>query len=111
MPSEHEACEIRLVTLVKSIIEQRLKQLSHWSLIEMNGEQKLFRRIIFNDFVSAFGFMSQVALLSERMNHHPDWSNVYNRVEIQLWTHDIKGLSDKDFDLADHIEKILTKGN
>ena len=59
-------------------IEQKLTQLSLWEL----REEKLFRQFIFADFVHAFGFMTQVALLAEAANHHPEWSNVYNRVDI-----------------------------
>jgi 4a-hydroxytetrahydrobiopterin dehydratase len=57
--------------------------------------------------VEAFGFMSQVALLAERMNHHPDWSNVYNRVEIALSTHDLGGLSTWDVELALQISAMI----
>jgi 4a-hydroxytetrahydrobiopterin dehydratase len=68
---------------------------------------KLHLQIVFPDFVSAFGFMTQVALIAERMNHHPEWSNVYNRVTIDLATHDVSGLSDLDFELAQAIDAIL----
>lgn len=54
----------------------------------------------FSDFVSAFGFMSQVAIWAEKLNHHPEWFNVYNKVRIELTTHDVGGLSEKDFELA-----------
>lgn len=57
-------------------------------------------------FVAAFGFMSSVALLAERMNHHPDWSNVYNRVSIRLSTHEAGGLTALDFDLAAQIDGL-----
>lgn len=58
------------------------------------------RELVFDNFVQAFGFMSQLALHAERMNHHPEWSNVYNRVHITLTTHDAAGLTDKDVQLA-----------
>jgi len=61
---------------------------------------KLCRDFHFEDFISAFGFMSAVALLAERMNHHPDWSNAYGLVSIQLMSHDIKAISGRDIALA-----------
>ena len=61
----------------------------------------------FTNFVQAFGFMAQVALLAEKMDHHPDWSNAYNRVEITLSTHDAGGITDLDLELARKIETIL----
>lgn len=67
---------------------------------------KLHREYIFKDFVQAFGFMSQVALLAERTNHHPDWSNSYNRVSIDLTTHDAQSVTGKDLTLAVAIEKV-----
>lgn len=60
----------------------------------------------FEDFVQAFAFMSAVALLAEKKNHHPDWSNAYNKVSIQLTSHDLGGLSDYDFQLAKEIQKV-----
>ena len=68
-------------------LEQRLLALPDW-VIE---QHKLYRLFTFADFVEAFGFMSRVALLAEAMDHHPEWSNVYNRVEIFLTTHDSGG--------------------
>lgn len=61
---------------------------------------KLRRDFVFRDFVQAFGFMSSVALIAESMNHHPEWSNVYNRVRIELTTHDAGGLTALDFEFA-----------
>jgi 4a-hydroxytetrahydrobiopterin dehydratase len=68
---------------------------------------KLYREFKFTSFVSAFGFMTQVAILAERANHHPEWSNVYNKVEIYLTTHEVKGISKRDFELAQEIEKLI----
>ena len=65
------------------------------------------RHMRFNDFVEAFGFMSKVALLAERADHHPEWSNVYNRVDIRLTTHDDNGLSARDISLAQEIDALL----
>ena len=64
------------------------------------------RRFKFGDFVAAFGFMAKVALLAEKADHHPEWSNVYNRVDILLTTHDAGGLSMRDVELAKAIDKI-----
>jgi 4a-hydroxytetrahydrobiopterin dehydratase len=68
---------------------------------------KLYREFKFTSFVSAFGFMTQVAILAERANHHPEWSNVYNKVEIYLTTHEAKGISKRDFELAQEIGKLI----
>ena len=65
------------------------------------------RSLVFSDFVEAFGFMSRVALLAESRQHHPDWSNVYNRVKIELSTHDLGGLSTLDAELAAAIDALL----
>jgi 4a-hydroxytetrahydrobiopterin dehydratase len=64
------------------------------------------RRFRFADFVAAFGFMSKVALLAEKAGHHPDWSNVYNRVTVTLTTHDAGGLTGKDIALARQIDRL-----
>ena len=74
-----------------------------WSV---KGE-RLHRDLKFNSFVDAFGFMAKVALLAESKNHHPNWSNVYNRVSIDLTTHDLGGLSSLDVELAAAIEALL----
>lgn len=68
---------------------------------------KLYKEFMFKSFVSAFGFMTQVAIIAERADHHPEWSNVYNKVEIYLTTHVVKGISKRDFELAQEIEKLL----
>jgi 4a-hydroxytetrahydrobiopterin dehydratase len=77
-----------------------LAALPGWEL----REGRLCRTLRFPDFVQAFAFMARVALLAERMNHHPDWSNAYNRVEIALSTHDLGGLSTLDLELARQID-------
>jgi 4a-hydroxytetrahydrobiopterin dehydratase len=64
------------------------------------------RRFVFADFVAAFGFMTRVALLAEKADHHPEWSNVWNRVDILLTTHDADGLSMRDIDLARAIDAV-----
>lgn len=66
----------------------------------------LVREFVFRDFSEAWGFMSRVALEAEKMNHHPDWSNVYNRVRIALTTHDAGGLTERDVRLAKRIDAL-----
>lgn len=67
----------------------------------------LERRYTFDDFNAAWGFMSRVALLAEKIDHHPEWSNVYNRVDIRLTTHDAGGLTDKDWALSAAIDAVV----
>lgn len=69
-------------------------------------EGQLIKEFKFHDFIEAFGFMTQVALHAEKINHHPDWSNSYNRVVVLLSTHEVDGISDKDFKLANAIESF-----
>lgn len=83
-------------------IQERLKHVQHWII----KDEKLYRQFQFNDFVSAWGFMSKVALLAEQADHHPEWFNVYNRVEIYLTSHDAGGISLKDFALANRIDAL-----
>lgn len=82
-----------------------LDALPDWDYDE--ARDAITRSIVFADFAEAFGFMTQVALIAERMNHHPEWSNVWNRVEIALTTHDAGGLSERDIELAEAIDSIL----
>ena len=74
---------------------------------EAGGRDAITRSFRFGDFSEAFAFMSRVALAAEKMDHHPEWSNVYNRVEILLSTHDAGGLSERDIALAAAIDAIL----
>jgi len=67
----------------------------------------IVRRFTFDDFAQAFGFMASVAIIAEKIDHHPEWSNVYNRVDILLTTHDADGLSERDAKLAAAIEALL----
>lgn len=75
-----------------------LAKLPEWKSVE--GRDAITRTFKFKDFNAAFGFMSRVALLAERMDHHPEWFNVYNRVEVTLTTHDASGLSERDVKMA-----------
>jgi len=82
-----------------------LAELSAWSLAR---EGKAIERTFqFDDFVRAFGFMSSVAILAEKQDHHPEWFNVYNRVEVTLTTHDANGLSQRDVTLAKAIDALV----
>jgi len=83
--------------LLEFIAENQL-----WSL----QENKLHREFVFSDFVTAFGFMAQAALIAERSNHHPEWFNVYKKVVVNLTTHEVGGISSKDFKLAKEMDKI-----
>lgn len=84
-------------------VDRRLSAHPAWSL----AEGKLHRELRFADFIEAFGFMTKVAILAERADHHPEWSNVYNRVTIELTTHDAGGLTDNDFALAAEIDALV----
>ncbi|PLW82166.1 4a-hydroxytetrahydrobiopterin dehydratase [Kineobactrum sediminis] len=83
-------------------IEQRLVSLPEWGL----DRHKLYRHYVYTTFIEAWGFMSQVALLAEVQNHHPEWSNSYGRVEIYLTTHDAGGITERDFKLARAIDLL-----
>jgi 4a-hydroxytetrahydrobiopterin dehydratase len=91
--------------LTDADVAARLKALQGWSL----EAGKLHKAFTFKDFVEAWGFMSAVALVAESMGHHPEWSNVWNRVTVDLTTHDAGGISALDFDLAARMEGIAGK--
>ncbi|CAN5232705.1 4a-hydroxytetrahydrobiopterin dehydratase [soil metagenome] len=79
--------------------------LGDWDFDE--ARDALTRQFVFADFSEAFGFMARVALLADKADHHPEWSNVYNRVDILLTTHDAGGLSHRDVDMATAIDKLI----
>ena len=84
-------------------------QLNQWELISSEQGSFLKRTFKFNDFIEAWGFMSQIAIMAEKMNHHPEWSNVYNRVEIILTTHDEGNkVTAADEKLATKIDALYT---
>ena len=83
-------------------VRRRLAALDGW--IARPDGKAISKAYQFGDFVQAFGFMSRVALLAERAGHHPEWFNVYGRVDIGLTTHDVGGVSERDFALAAEIE-------
>ena len=82
-----------------------LDQLGEWDYDE--ARDAITRQFMFADFVEAFGFMTRVAILAEKADHHPEWSNVYNRVEVLLTTHDAGGLSARDVALAKAIDALV----
>ncbi|MEO3432452.1 4a-hydroxytetrahydrobiopterin dehydratase [Inquilinus sp. CAU 1745] len=81
-----------------------LADLKGWSPIE--GRDAIHRRFTFKNFSEAWGFMTRVALMAEKMDHHPEWHNVYNRVDVVLTTHDADGLTEKDIALAAFMNKV-----
>ena len=92
-----------------SLIDQNQKD----SFIEKNPSWMINNKILkkefkFDNFIDAFGFMSKVALLSEKMDHHPNWQNVYNKVIIELTTHDKGGITTNDIKLAESIDKLIS---
>jgi 4a-hydroxytetrahydrobiopterin dehydratase len=88
--------------LSKQQVAVRLVKLDGWRVVKGN----LHRMFEFKDFTQAFGFMKRVALAANRMDHHPDWSNAYNKVTIDLSTHSAGGITENDFELASKIQKI-----
>ena len=91
--------------LSDSDVQTALGSLPEWRLV--NG--KLHREYKFADFIHAFGFMTTAALAIEKRNHHPEWSNVYNRVTVDLTTHDSGGITSKDIDLAKLLDQTAAK--
>lgn len=89
--------------LNKEEISERMKTVdADWFFVE----NSISKEFLFKDFNQAFSFMSEVALIAEKLQHHPSWSNTYHKVFISLTTHDAGGLTQKDFDLAIEIDKV-----
>ena len=84
-------------------VTQRLAGLPGWSL----QDGSLHRELVFKDFVAAWGFMSQIALQAEQLGHHPDWCNSWNKVVVELSTHDAGGITETDFELARRINATV----
>ncbi|MDZ4735593.1 MAG: 4a-hydroxytetrahydrobiopterin dehydratase [Rhodospirillaceae bacterium] len=82
-----------------------LQALSQWAPVE--GRDAIQRSIKFRNFNEAWGFMNRIALMAEKQDHHPEWFNVYNRVDITLSTHECGGLSERDVKLATSIDKLV----
>jgi len=85
-----------LTALSSEQIQSELQNLSGWSLVD----GKLHKEFQFDDFVQAFGFMTRAAINAEKMNHHPEWFNVYNKLKVDLMTHDAGGITENDIKLA-----------
>ena len=88
--------------LTDAQIQENLAQVDGWTI----EEGKLHKAFQFDNFIAAFGFMTQLALVAESLNHHPEWFNVYNRVTIDLTTHDAGGISELDFQWAKQADAI-----
>lgn len=88
---------------VNEIIEEMTQLDSNWSI----QGSRIERAFLFKDFVHAFQFMTSVAVIAEKLNHHPNWSNVYNKVFISLTTHDAGGLTELDFSFAKEVDRIV----
>ena len=84
-------------------INQALDVQQQWQVVE----GKLIKTFKFKSFIRAFGWMSQIAIWAEKLNHHPEWCNIYNKVDVQLTTHDVGGISELDFKLAGKMELFL----
>ena len=81
-----------------------LAKLDGWS--EVEGRDAISKKFAFKDFNEAFGFMARVALIAEKLDHHPEWFNVYNRVEVTLATHDAGGVTERDVKLAEAMDRL-----
>ena len=92
---DDEQVSIRLAEL-----NEGLEETQQWAL----ANEKLNKTFLFKDFIHAFGWMSKLAIYAEKVNHHPEWFNVYNKVTVQLTTHDVNGISTLDFDMAKMME-------
>jgi 4a-hydroxytetrahydrobiopterin dehydratase len=110
-PSDHEVPHLKgdLVASRRKLDEEeirgRIGELPGWEILQ----GKLHREFRFDDFVAAFSFMTSLALVAEKLDHHPEWFNVYNRVVVDLTTHDARGISEKDFEFAAAASKIWGK--
>lgn len=96
-----------MAKLEPSLKSKALADLAHWR--HDPQRDAITRAFKFGDFAEAFAFMAQIALVAERRDHHPEWSNVYNRVEITLTSHDAGGLSQRDIDMAQEADRIFQR--
>jgi 4a-hydroxytetrahydrobiopterin dehydratase len=92
----------KLDEAARKTIPQRLPG---WTMVD--GRDAIQRSFKFKDFNAAFGFMTRAALISEQMNHHPEWFNVWNRVDVMLSTHDAGGLTERDLKLAEAMDRLV----
>lgn len=87
-------------------VEAKMKSIDrNWIL----KENLILREFLFDDFKQAFSFITSVSLIAEKHDHHPNWKNVYNKVEIRLFTHEVNGLTERDFKLAKEIDQIIVR--
>jgi len=93
-------------TLDETARRDMAQRLPHWQTLQ--GRDAIRRSFVFKNFNEAFGFMARTALVAEQMNHHPEWSNVWNKVEVILSTHDAGGLTELDLKLAEAIDRIAS---
>ena len=84
--------------------QSALAKLNGWS--EVKGRDAISRKFTFKDFNEAFGFMARAALIAEKLDHHPEWFNVYNKVEVTLATHDAGGVTERDVTLAEAMNRL-----
>jgi 4a-hydroxytetrahydrobiopterin dehydratase len=96
---------MKVQRLSDSEIHESLQRIAGWTV----ADGKLHKEYRFKDFIHAFGFMSTAALAIEKMNHHPEWLNVYSRVVVDLTTHDVNGISSRDFELAALLDEFAQK--
>ncbi len=92
-----------LTQLPREQIDKELKELPGWAIVE----GKLHKEFQFDDFIQAFGFMTKASMHIEKMNHHPEWFNVYNKLSVDLTTHDAGGITKNDIDLARILNSLL----
>lgn len=97
------------VRLDQAAVQEELLSLDGWEL-GAAGES-ILKTFVFKNFVEAFGFMTEAALRAEKLDHHPDWSNSYSKVEVTLTTHAMQGLTDRDFKLARAMDKAFSRRN
>ena len=92
--------------LIAEVRKAALDKLAGWS--EVTGRDAIAKKYVFKDFNEAFGFMARAALVAEKMDHHPEWSNVYKTVEVTLSTHDAGGVTELDVKLAEAMDRIAS---
>ncbi len=93
--------------LTGSAREAALAKLHGWA--EVQGRDAITRKFAFKDFNEAFGFIARAALIAEKLDHHPEWFNVYNKVVVDLTTHDAGGITARDFELAEAMERLARR--
>jgi 4a-hydroxytetrahydrobiopterin dehydratase len=96
--------------MAKRLSVEEAKMATTWAvMVEGDVAKGIQKNFLFNDFVACWSFMSAVALRAEKMDHHPDWTNVYNRLQVTLNTHDAHGVTEKDLQLAAFMDELYQK--